>query len=233
MPMRFCGSLPLPIMRLALVASVCMTSSAGMAQSTWYGFVDENGVINISDTQSDPRASAFDPRTFEVFALRQVSTPHAGIDRRGEVPALERALTPMLVAAARKHGIDLSLVKAVVAVESGFQVAATSRAGALGLMQLMPATAKELGVNPLDPTENVDGGTRYLAGLLRMFGDEAMALAAYNAGPGRVRRAGRIPKIPETERYVRQVLSLRAHYARTASRVETVDDDATGAFIGR
>jgi soluble lytic murein transglycosylase-like protein len=111
-------------------------------------------------------------------------------------------------AAARRAGLDPALVRAVVKHESGFDPHATSRAGAQGLMQLMPATARSLGVtDPYDPVQSLEGGTRYLRSLLDRFeGDVALAVAAYNAGPGAVARHHGIPPYPETQAYVRRVL---------------------------
>ena len=121
----------------------------------------------------------------------------------------------MLFRSATRHQVPLPLLRAVVAIESGFRTDAVSRAGALGLMQLMPETARDMGVdNPLDPTSNVNGGARYLAFLLRHFKDESLAVAAYNAGPGRVGRLGRIPDIPETQAYVRDVMAVYAELRR-------------------
>ena len=117
-------------------------------------------------------------------------------------------LAEMVEAAARRHGLDPELVRAVVAVESGFRPNAVSPKGAQGLMQLMPATAKSLGVkDAFDPFSNLDGGTRYLRLLVTRYGgDLNRALAAYNAGEGAVARHGGVPPYPETLAYVRKVL---------------------------
>ena len=117
-------------------------------------------------------------------------------------------LSGLIEQAARRHGLEPALVQAVVAVESGFRPGAVSRKGAMGLMQLMPGTAAELGVaDPLDPDANLDGGSRYLSRLLAEHGgDLRKALAAYNAGPGAVRRHDGVPPYPETRDYVARVL---------------------------
>lgn len=110
---------------------------------------------------------------------------------------------------AAKYGIDPALVKQVIAVESGYDEQSVSDKGAMGLMQLMPETAKEMGVtNPFDPEQNISGGTRYLAQLLKQNGGNLRrALASYNAGPGAVRQFGGVPPFPETQSFVRKVLS--------------------------
>jgi soluble lytic murein transglycosylase-like protein len=117
-------------------------------------------------------------------------------------------LRGLATAAALRHGLAPELVLAVIAVESGFQPAAVSPKGAQGLMQLMPGTARALGVSDaLDPAQNVDGGTRYLKQLVaEQQGDLTKALAAYNAGPGAVKRHGGVPPYKETRAYVRRVL---------------------------
>lgn len=126
---------------------------------------------------------------------------------RGAKPAACPAeFEPIIAAAAERYGIDTGVIKAVISAESGFQPQAVSRVGAQGLMQLMPGTARALGVDPSDPAQNIDGGTRYLRQQLDRFGSLDLALAAYNAGPGSVVRYGGIPPYAETQQYVRRVL---------------------------
>jgi soluble lytic murein transglycosylase-like protein len=112
-------------------------------------------------------------------------------------------------AASRRYGVSAALLSAVAKQESGYDARAVSPAGARGLMQLMPGTAKNLGVTDLfDPAQAVDGAARMLRDLTRRFGSTELALAAYNAGPGAVLKYGGIPPYPETQRYVRNVMSL-------------------------
>lgn len=114
--------------------------------------------------------------------------------------------------AAGRYGVDASLLAAMASVESSFDPGAVSPAGAQGLMQFMPATAKGLGVNPLDPSSAVDGAARYLKDLTAQFGSTELALAAYNAGPGTVNRYGGVPPYAETQNYVRSVMSKAETY---------------------
>ncbi|MBR1858815.1 MAG: lytic transglycosylase domain-containing protein [Selenomonadaceae bacterium] len=115
----------------------------------------------------------------------------------------------MLEAAAAKYNVDPKLVRAVAIAESDLNQSAISSKGAIGVMQLMPETARSLGVDPYDVQQNIDGGTRYLKQLLDSFnGDVQKAIAAYNAGSGAVRRYGGIPPYAETQRYVGRVMNL-------------------------
>jgi soluble lytic murein transglycosylase-like protein len=113
------------------------------------------------------------------------------------------------------YGVDPDLARAVMQCESGGNERALSRAGAYGLMQLMPGTARALGVDPKDPGRNIEGGVKYLAQMSDKYdGDVERALAAYNAGASRVDAAGGIPAIPETQRYVKNVMALYRRLSR-------------------
>jgi soluble lytic murein transglycosylase-like protein len=141
---------------------------------------------------------------------------------------------PMIEQAAARYGIDPSVLYGLIEQESGFDPSATSGAGAQGLTQLMPSTAASLGVTePLDPTQSIEGGARYLSGLLRQFGgNTADALAAYNAGPGAVEQYGGVPPYPETQQYVAKVLGYAASYSQSgqdAGALPSTTSAVTGA----
>ncbi len=148
-----------------------------------------------------------------------IDAPHTGTDVRiepvGTPTSIRRivaaasggAYQGLFEAAAAKYGVPANVLAAVAKVESGDNPSAVSGAGAEGLMQIMPATAAALGVDPLDPAQAVDGAARILAGDLQQFGSLPLALAAYNAGPGAVQRYGGIPPYAETEAYVQKGLA--------------------------
>jgi soluble lytic murein transglycosylase len=125
------------------------------------------------------------------------------------VPVPSETLLELIALEALRHEVDPVLVRAVMQAESGYNVRALSRVGAQGLMQLMPATARELAVeDPFDPADNIRGGVRYLRQMIDRFGRVELALAAYNAGPGAVERHRGIPPYAETVEYVDRVIAL-------------------------
>lgn len=156
------------------------------------------------------------PEITNVGEAASFSRPARPARRRAE-PATATAhrassaeLSETIRAAARKHGLDPALVEAVIEAESAWDVRAVSRHGAQGLMQIMPATARDLSLGrPFDPVENVEAGTAYLRQMMDRFdGKVELALAAYNAGPSTVEAYGGVPPFPETVTYVRRVLGL-------------------------
>ncbi|MFC1524268.1 transglycosylase SLT domain-containing protein [Thermodesulfobacteriota bacterium] len=161
------------------------------AQATIYTFIDENGGIHLTNVPIDPR---YRPGI-------------EAISRFNSESAYER-YDHYIRHAAREYQIDPLLIKAVIKAESNFDRMAISKKGAKGLMQLMPETAQDMEVsNPFDPKANIIGGTRYLRKMLGLFkGDLRLALAAYNAGPERVKTAGEVPKFTETKKYISNVL---------------------------
>lgn len=143
------------------------------------------------------------------------TAPSAPIEQPASLS--EQPFAELVEAAAARHGLDPKLLHALVIVESGYRADAVSSAGAVGLTQLMPATARELGViDRTDPRANLLGGAAYLSEQLARFRDLPLALAAYNSGPTRVEALGRAPRIPETEVYVSRVISC--FLALTAGR---------------
>jgi soluble lytic murein transglycosylase-like protein len=128
----------------------------------------------------------------------------------------QQSIDNAINAAAKRHNVDANLVRAVIQVESNYNPRAVSRKGAMGLMQLMPSTARQLKVaNPFDPTQNIDGGVRHLKLLLDNYGgDVQLSLAAYNAGSGAVARSGGVPPYSETQGYVKKITKL---YGNTSS----------------
>lgn len=168
-----------------------------------FGFVDEAGVAHFSDFAADHRYRRLSG------AVPTATVGGSRIVREGRAhPPRMAGLRAQVMRIARDHGVDPALALAVVEVESAGRADARSPKGALGLMQLMPATAQRYGVaDALDPDDNLRGGIRYLRDLLVQFGSAELAVAAYNAGEGAVMRHGyAVPPFAETRAYVPRVL---------------------------
>jgi soluble lytic murein transglycosylase len=174
-----------------LVLVVCCAP----VQADIYRYVDKNGVVHFSNAPTVPGYRVY---IREVPRLRRVPTHY----------------DTYINEAAAAYGLSVSLIKAVIRAESNFDPYAVSKKGAEGLMQLMPETARDLGVvDSFDPEENIHGGTRYLKEMLTQFnGNLPLALAAYNAGPHRVEGNNRIPPIEETRTFVRRVMKYIEEY---------------------
>lgn len=168
-----------------------------------FQFIAEDGTPHFSDQPSDPRFRLL------LRTDTEVRTAPRGTLARPGLRAARRRFGKEISAAAQANQLDAALLHAVVEVESGYNASAVSPKGALGLMQLMPATARRYGVaDPFDAAQNLQGGARHLRDLLDLFsGNKKLALAAYNAGAGAVLAHGRrIPPYAETSRYVPAVL---------------------------
>jgi soluble lytic murein transglycosylase len=165
-----------------------------------YTYIDEAGVVHFTNVPNSNR--------YARVVVKRINSPIV----RSSAPAY-RGYDGLILLNARAQNLPPALVKAVIAAESRFDSEAVSRAGAQGLMQLMPATARSLGVaDPFRPDDNVDGGTRYLRAMMDRYGDMSRALAAYNAGPKAVDRYRGVPPYRETRDYVRRVLSYYREY---------------------
>ncbi|MEE4212538.1 MAG: transglycosylase SLT domain-containing protein [Parvularcula sp.] len=139
----------------------------------------------------------------------RIATGNYGSSGSGSIPSsLQSRFDSLFVQAGNKHGISPTILAAVAKQESGFNPSARSPVGASGLMQFMPATARGMGVNPLDPASAVDGAARMLTDLKRKFGSIELALAGYNAGPGAVQKYNGIPPYRETQNYVKRIMSM-------------------------
>lgn len=191
-----------------LLAASALLAMARPALADIYSFKDANGVMHFTNIPNgDKRFRLVRKEENTSDYARAAGTPQYSLPTAD----LIKRYSPIIEAASKSHGVELALVHAVITAESGYNPSAVSRAGARGLMQLMPDTAKRFGVqNIMDPAENIHGGVKYLRELLTMFnGNKELAVAAYNAGENAVIRAGnRIPPYAETTSYVPKVLGL-------------------------
>jgi len=185
---------------LSAVILILGLSTNGIADI--YKFVDKNGVIHFTNVPVDARFKALG---WEVEFEHYIGSYEAVIQKM-----------------AARYKVEPALIKAVIKAESNFDPSALSRKGAIGLMQLMPATALNLNVsNPYNPHQNIEGGTKYLRNLTGLFGsDLKLVIAAYNAGENAVIKYGRnIPPYKETRDYVKRVTTYLASYRKEASIV--------------
>lgn len=204
-------NMPRTILPLLLV--LLPVAAAADSIRTW---TDRDGVVHFTNVRPGKKAVRYEKA--RDGAVKVV------IEGKDEAPAPARQSTwqprdvshfdEHLAEACRRYNIPVALARAVLAAESNFNRTAMSHAGAVGLMQLMPTTAVDMYVDdPWDPRENIHGGVRYLRVLTNAFdGDLVKVVAAYNAGPEAVRRAGGVPNIPETRQYVERVLRLYKQY---------------------
>ena len=198
----------------ALAAALSL-APFGDAAAQIYGYTDENGVLILSNVLTHDR-----------MRLLVEDTP----ENAGTVWTYSGQYDPLIQKASSLFGVDSSLVRAVIAVESAFNRYARSHKGARGLMQLMPDTGRRYGLsNAYDPWQNIRAGTAHLRDLLDEFDDLSLALAAYNAGATPVRKYRGVPPYPETRNYVRKVLALYG----AGSKVQIVRGDRVYSINGR
>lgn len=197
-------------MRIVIVLSVLIiiSSITDSSHADIYKYVDKNGVIHFTNM---PQSKDYK----KIMSDNRISK--------------NDKFNNIIRSKSRKYRIEPSVIKALIAAESNWDTKAVSEKGAMGLMQLMPSTARDMLINnPFDPEQNIEGGTRYLRKLLDKFdGDLDLALAAYNAGPSKVEKANGIPSIPETRKYVRKVISMyngKSGAAQTRIYKVTYDD---------
>jgi soluble lytic murein transglycosylase-like protein len=199
--------------RAVLAAAILLAAAPSVRAASFRTWVDKDGVYHIDDTPQVSRTPSARKQP------RGNNRPARWWERRSDAPP------DQIDAAARKYNIPAELIRAVIAVESAGDCSAVSHRGAVGLMQLMPETAGKMYVeDPVDPAQNIMGGTRYLRQLANEFGgDMVLVLAAYNAGPDAVRKYKGIPPFDETRQYVKKVLDYYYQLKRASKRTQVAD----------
>jgi soluble lytic murein transglycosylase-like protein len=217
-------------LRLGIVAALALAVLPGVARAD-YLVLRSGARISVSSYEvRGEKLRAQISGGWAEFAVADVVAiePEEIFVAAPKLPLEQAPFGELIRKAAAKYEVDADLVFSVVAAESNFNPKAISRRNARGLMQLLPETARRLGVKDIyDPAQNIDGGTRYLRDLLKLYeGDLALTLAAYNAGPGAVQRYGRIPPYNETIKYVR---AIRKTYALRKSNSEKIASDSSNS----
>ncbi|HYA41411.1 MAG TPA: lytic transglycosylase domain-containing protein [Syntrophobacteraceae bacterium] len=185
-----------------------------------FKYIDKDGAVHYTNTPVYAHSTSVSlppltEATFQKYFPKYMASRglRPGFFLLSNLPN-QAAYDPHIKLTCKIYGLDCNLVRAMIRAESGFNPQAVSPKGAMGLMQLMPETSRDLGViNPFDPVQNIDGGARYLKMMLDRFGNNtALALAAYNAGPEAVTKHGGIPPFDETQIYVKTVMDFYDRY---------------------
>jgi soluble lytic murein transglycosylase-like protein len=201
------------MMKRKLISAGLLLLGCGLCQPGWgniYAYTADDGTVSLTNVPTDARFTLLVGVPEQTVAARRRGGPDPAKGER-RVAVYDTIVDEV----SRTYGLESALLHAVISVESRYNPKAVSRKGAVGLMQLMPQTAKRYGVaDAFDPRQNLDGGAQYLKDLLRMFNNNlSLALAAYNAGEQAVMKHGnRIPPYGETQRYVPLVLDFYKRY---------------------
>ncbi len=194
----------IPPLRMALLLGLALTAGSSLARADIFSYTDAQGITHFSNVPADSRYRL-------LLVAPAEKTESATSPRSGKWLAKSAAYDSMIESAALTHTIHAALIRAVIVVESGFNPRALSKRGAVGLMQLLPSTARRYGVsNIYDPAQNIRAGTHYLSDLMVRYDSNVnLVLAAYNAGENAVERyGGQIPPFKETQDYVPNVLRI-------------------------
>lgn len=201
-------------MARCVLIGICLMMLAVPAYADVFKYVDEGGVVTLTDvpkggmTRRQNLRHTYKTKPANIYIPPDKYTfPESRLQLSSDRTERYKSL---IDDHASRHSLDPKLLEAVIKTESNFNAGAISRKGALGLMQLMPTTASDMGVsNPMDPDQNISGGARYLKYLVERFsGNLTLALAAYNAGPLNVEKYGTVPPFAETKNYVKKIFSL-------------------------